>query len=29
MTEFAAAFSCKPDAAMVRPAAERCVVWGK
>jgi endothelin-converting enzyme/putative endopeptidase len=29
MTEFAAAFSCKPDAAMVRPAAQRCVVWGK
>jgi endothelin-converting enzyme/putative endopeptidase len=29
MTEFAAAFSCKPAAAMVRPAAERCVVWGK
>ena len=29
MTEFAVAFSCKPDAAMVRPAAERCVVWGK
>jgi endothelin-converting enzyme/putative endopeptidase len=29
MTEFATAFSCKPDAAMVRPAADRCVVWGK
>ncbi len=29
MTEFAAAFSCKAGAAMVRPAAERCVVWGK
>jgi endothelin-converting enzyme/putative endopeptidase len=24
---FASAFSCKPDSAMVRPAAERCVVW--
>jgi len=29
MTEFAAAFSCKPDAAMVRPATQRCVVWGR
>jgi endothelin-converting enzyme/putative endopeptidase len=29
MTEFAAAFSCKAGAAMVRPAAERCVVWGQ
>ncbi|HEX3760229.1 MAG TPA: M13 family metallopeptidase [Kofleriaceae bacterium] len=29
MTEFATAFSCKPDAAMVRPAAERCVIWGR
>jgi len=25
--EFSAAFSCKPDSAMVRPAAERCEVW--
>ncbi len=24
---FASAFSCKPEAAMVRPAAARCVVW--
>ncbi len=24
---FASAFSCKADSAMVRPAAERCVVW--
>jgi endothelin-converting enzyme/putative endopeptidase len=24
---FASAFSCKPDSAMVRPAAQRCVVW--
>ncbi len=24
---FASAFSCKPDSAMVRPVAERCVVW--
>ena len=24
---FAAAFSCKPNAPMVRPAADRCVVW--
>jgi endothelin-converting enzyme/putative endopeptidase len=29
MTEFATAFSCKADAAMVRPAGQRCVVWGK
>ena len=27
LPEFAAAFSCKPDAAMVRPAADRCEVW--
>lgn len=27
MPEFASAFSCRPDAKMVRPAAERCVVW--
>jgi len=27
MPEFARAFSCKPDAAMVRPAAKRCEVW--
>ena len=24
---FAAAFSCKPGSAMVRPAAKRCEVW--
>jgi putative endopeptidase len=27
MPEFAAAFSCKQGAAMVRPAADRCEVW--
>jgi putative endopeptidase len=27
MPEFARAFSCKPDAPMVRPAAQRCEVW--
>jgi putative endopeptidase len=27
LPEFAAAFSCKPDAAMVRPATDRCEVW--
>lgn len=27
MPEFAAAFSCKPDAKMVRPATARCQVW--
>jgi endothelin-converting enzyme/putative endopeptidase len=27
MPEFARAFSCKPGAAMVRPAAQRCEVW--
>ena len=27
MPEFQAAFSCKADAAMVRPAVERCSVW--
>jgi putative endopeptidase len=27
LPEFAAAFSCKPDAAMVHPAADRCEVW--
>ena len=27
MPEFAAAFSCKAGAAMVRPAAQRCAVW--
>ena len=24
---FAAAFSCKPDSPMVRPAEKRCAVW--
>jgi putative endopeptidase len=27
LPEFAAAFSCKPDAAMVRAAADRCELW--
>jgi putative endopeptidase len=27
LPEFAKAFGCKPDAAMVRPAADRCEVW--
>ncbi|HEX2327374.1 MAG TPA: M13 family metallopeptidase [Candidatus Angelobacter sp.] len=27
MPEFAKTFSCKPDAPMVRPAADRCEVW--
>ena len=27
LPEFAQAFGCKPDAAMVRPAADRCDVW--
>jgi endothelin-converting enzyme/putative endopeptidase len=27
LPEFAQAFSCKPDAAMVRPPADRCEVW--
>jgi putative endopeptidase len=27
LPEFAQAFSCKPDAPMVRPAADRCEVW--
>ena len=27
MPEFASAFACKPGDAMVRPSAERCVIW--
>jgi endothelin-converting enzyme/putative endopeptidase len=27
MPEFATVFGCKPDSAMVRPAAKRCEVW--
>jgi len=27
MAEFQAAFSCKADAAMMRPADKRCTVW--
>jgi len=27
LPEFTQAFGCKPDAAMVRPAADRCDVW--